>query len=1083
MSDIKKWMKIVESVAPTLMRPPTRNDSFKANDTVSVSPRVGGGVGRFMEYTQEGALIDIKGIARELPADDYSELTRDEDTGNDWFHASQEDDTIGTMNDKPEFRPGDMVKIADVYGAVIGPGFGVFVAYSTDGKDCIVSFDGKSILVPTANVSSVLEQDAKDNFGEMDNDGNLSPMSLGSQNVKLEVPAMDQRDEFSKWMASIEEALSDKVDEEILEQGSCGCGAWNCPDCFPDEQGDLGGLEGQQIPAIIVIQPQDGGMEQPDAQQMPPQGMPEQPPEQPQGVGMAGTHPVDGDTFGHDEDDEIDVTMMGDEAFGEDGGNFEMEQDTTPRSGKGVKLGHIVQKFVKADVDGQDAPLTHGGDLEEDGFDDDEVSYDDAAPIAQQNYSDEMSQIDPDEAMEIIGKIKYMQDMGLSKSNRTYSEDELAQLPAVKLKQVQQEVMGGMSDAGGAGEMEEATDAPKPKPTKVKQKSPFDDMDDVLGGSQDQPLAKHGGSDDGEYNDTMDRPGAATPSMPRASAASTRAKTAGITPSDTMRDYMSRIAADAGGDEPELAQPQDQENAMVARTARDVPQVISSAMQASGTQVPEWHTVNNLPGYQQQNVRGMGRQIFGMFTRTPLEQIQTIANVNGQGPNTDAEMRAVASWLQQNADDLGEVELSHGRAIPGYKPDVKEYSLNGVRFHVVRDPMGQYIYAYPDADATTNQNNAILGGQGGAGPTQGRLPGAMPRLREGSEMGFKLTITEAIKLDDIIREGLDQLIEQELEESSLSKLIGKQHGGQKLVQWLHRKHKLGNDADLQPQPFSERMMWKEFKRNPDNFIVVSATNGVAGIKPYEKQLRDRMEAARRKGKDYDPGGDSTLQYQIIAFTDDGQQVDPALLQPAREPGEEREVDPTVMKARMGKISGKDTQNSDNVFNLLADQIGTLRTVYLVAGGVERSKMKARDELGAGPNRQKAAQAMPEAESLSKLFGMVRPVLKKLASEALSPLMRARVNAVNNDNDDQVEKLSARIKKIKEFIMTIDTSKDVNVMNTPFGPALRTAIGTASGAPTYSQEFKDYLSQAASGSRAALKPVLDALRDEFFAKLK
>ena len=122
-------MKIVESVVPTLVAQPARNKSFNANDTVSVSARVGGGVGRFIDYTQGGALIDIKGIARELPADDYSELTRDENTGNDWFHASQDTDTIGSMNDKPEFCSGDMVKIADVYGAVIGPGFGVFVAY------------------------------------------------------------------------------------------------------------------------------------------------------------------------------------------------------------------------------------------------------------------------------------------------------------------------------------------------------------------------------------------------------------------------------------------------------------------------------------------------------------------------------------------------------------------------------------------------------------------------------------------------------------------------------------------------------------------------------------------------------------------------------------------------------------------------------------------------------------------------------------------------------------------------------------------------------------------------------------------
>ena len=146
-------------------------------------------------------------------------------------------------------------------------------------------------------------------------------------------------------------------------------------------------------------------------------------------------------------------------------------------------------------------------------------------------------------------------------------------------------------------------------------------------------------------------------------------------------------------------------------------------------------------------------------------------------------------------------------------------------------------------------------------------------------------------------------------------------------------------------------------------------------------------------------------------------------------------------------------------------------------------MKDRDELGAGPGRQKAAKAMPDAEAMSKLFGMVRPVLKKLASEALSPLMRARVNAVNNDNDDQVDKLSARIKKIKEFIMTIDTSKDVDITRTPFGPAISNAISASAGARPYTTAYNEYLNAAATGSRATLKPILDALRDEFFSKLK
>ena len=891
---------------------------------------------------------------------------------------------------------------------------------------------------------------------------------------------MDQKNEFNKWMKSVEKALSEEtvVDEDILEQGSCGCGAWNCPDCFPDDQGDLAGLEGQQIPAIIVIQPQGSKGAQPR------QGVHQQ---EPQGVGMAGTHPVDGDTFDHDEDDEIDITMMGDEAFDEDAEEDfaqEVPQSKLPRAqGGGVKLGDIVQKFVKADTAGQESPLSDGGELEEAEFDDeDEVSYDDAAPIAKQNYHDEMSQIDPDEAMELIQQITNMQNLGFSKSNMEYTEDDLANLPAVKLKQVHQQVMGGSSNptttTPQGGEMDEATEGPKKPRTKVR--DPLDDLEDQPPG-QDQPLTNYE-PDDGEYDDVMDRPEATpTPHMPRASAADTRARTANMNPSELMRDMMSRINPQAGGDEPELApEPQDQENAIVARTARDVPAVISSAMRVAGVEMPEWHTVNNLPGYQQQPIRGMGRQIFRMFTRTPLEQIQTIANVDGQGPNTDAEMRAVANWLMQNADDLGEVHLDHGQAIPGYRPDVKEYSINGVRFHVVRDLMGQYIYAYPDADATTNQNAARLGGQGGAGPAQGRLPGGnTPRLREESNPMIRLSITEAIKFDDIIRSGLKEITNesmQELDESSLSKLIGKQQGGQRLVQWLHRKHKLGNMADLQPQPFNERMMWKEFKRNPDNFIVVSATGGVAGIKPYEKMIRDRMAAAAKKNREYDPGGDSTLQYQIIAFTADGQQIDPALLQPAREPGEEREADPTVMKARMGKISGRDTQNSDNVFNLLADQIGALRTVYLAGNAVERDKMQGRADMKKGP------ADMDQNAAIQKIFDRVRPVLKKLGAEALS-LLKSRIERFNRgENYEGAQKATQAAIKLKQFLATIDTSGDVR-LDTGWGSNTRdlssqiqSALSKAAGAPVGSDGYKSYLNAAASGNTIALKPVLDSLRD-------
>lgn len=611
---------------------------------------------------------------------------------------------------------------------------------------------------------------------------------------------MDQRDEFSKWMLSIEEALTSNtshVDEELLEMGACGgCGAWDCPECFPDSDNTLAGLEGQQIPAVIVI----GAAPTQQARS--------------QGVGMAGTHPVDSDTFDHDEDDEIDIAAMGAHAFGEEDESMDMEQDAMPRTGKGTKLGHIVHKFVKTGT-ANTFPKGFGAEIDEGGFTDDdevsydEVSYDDAAPIARQNYHDEMSQIDPNEAMELISKITYMQDMGLSNSARTYSEEDLAQLPANKLRQVHQAVV---SSSAASGVVE----------------------DDV--------------------------------------------------------------------------------------------------------------------------------------------------------PPAPVQRRAPTQQLAPKAVSMESIEK--------YTP----------------------------------------------------------------------SLFESIMWDEEISEAF-------IEESSLSKLIGKKQGGQRLVKWLHSKHKLGNMADLEPQKFSERMLWKEFKRNPDNFIVVSATNGVAGIKPFEKQIKDRMEAARKKGKDYDPGGDATLRYQIIAFTGDGQQVNPALLQPAPEAGEERESDPTVMKARMGKISGRDTQNSDNVFNLLADQIGSLHTVYLATGAVER------DKIGKRADMKKPEADMPPDEAVQAIFNRVRPVLKKLASQALSTLKKRIQRYNDGGNFAGAQQVAANGEKLTHFLATIDTSADVNVAsNYTFNRQIKKALVDASGSAPGSDEFNKYLSNAAKGNTVALKPVLDSLRD-------
>ena len=1138
MSDIRKWLKIMESVPSTLQDQRPRTVVIKKDATVMIAPSAGGGTARYMHSTPQGAMVDIKGVSRELGHNDFSLPSRDyEDpyeNGNTWDHSSEEENTIGTMNDKPEFRPGDMVKVDDVYGNVIGPGFGIFIAYSTSGQECIISFDNKQIVVPTANVGSVLEQNAKDNFSQTDNDGNLSPMSLGSQNVKIEKePAMDQRDEFSKWMSAVEEALSDEgkaLEEDIPAMNECGCGNWDCPTCFPDQDempgmnGAIDGMGGINPSANIVV----GGTDMAEPSQQMGNACPTCGHEEHNGMDCdleVGMNDINSDEYsGFEEEgmfDEGDPVMdftasggqvqqlpykggkqerrmagktMGSKHIGTLGGtgspgkvsgmganlsskdrdvlpvvgsgkrsmdeeDMDFDQVEKSKSGKGVKLGDIVSKTEFRKSGGDKSPMTYGEDnLDEEDFN--QADYGEGWDINNQsrdNYAED------DNRAEMMSSIEYMQDMGLSNSQEHYTEEEMLRMSPDQLRQVHQQVTGEMSEEIG------------PKPTKTKTYNPLDDMDDVLNPRQDDLPATIGGSDDDEIA-ADDQP----MNLPTASRDTTQSRMRNMNPADTMRDFINRanpdVAAMANA-EPEMSPETD----IAVRTANDVPAVINNALRASGLQSPEWHKIRNLPGMNDQTVRALGRGMMGTMTSTPVEDIKVIADLNGQGPNTRAEVNSVANWLKNNAEDLGEVTVSHGQAMaPGYDPKAHNFRKNGILFHVVKDQGGNYIYTWPDADSR-------LGG-----PTQGRGQGRvggggnMPRLgesmkEEDMKLSLKPTLFEQLRWDEEVRAVLKESMidEEELDESSLSKKIGDQPGGQKLVQWLHRKHKLGNEADLQPQPFNERMLWKEFKRNPDNFVVVAATNGVAGIKPYEKMIKDRMEAARKKGKEYDPGGDSTLQYQIIAFTDDGQQVDPALLQPAREPGEEREVDPTVMKARMGKISGKDTQNPDNVFNLLADQIGTLRVVYLASGGVEREKMKGRADMKQEPE-------VNEMDAVKQIFKRVRPVLKTLGMQALSQINNRAKRYIEGGNFEAATKISQSGAKLKQFLATIDTSGEVNLdrnygSNTKsFTDQIMAAIAAASGSRPGRPEYKDFLKRAASGSSMELKPVLDALRDNLVA---
>jgi len=129
-----------------------------------------------------------------------------------------------------------------------------------------------------------------------------------------------------------------------------------------------------------------------------------------------------------------------------------------------------------------------------------------------------------------------------------------------------------------------------------------------------------------------------------------------------------------------------------------MPAVISREIAAAQGVEPEWHAVRHLPGYMANAIRAMGRQVFSTFTRTPIEDIEVIANLGGQGPNETRELNAVAGWLRKNAERHTDGEMNFRQSIPDYDAEFVMYKAEGRSFLLVSDFAGKYIYSWPTAD-------------------------------------------------------------------------------------------------------------------------------------------------------------------------------------------------------------------------------------------------------------------------------------------------------------------------------------------------------------------------------------------------
>lgn len=189
-----------------------------------------------------------------------------------------------------------------------------------------------------------------------------------------------------------------------------------------------------------------------------------------------------------------------------------------------------------------------------------------------------------------------------------------------------------------------------------------------------------------------------SPSIRKSSQANTQAKTAGLS-TPRMADLLSRMRDIEGDADDEWAgfdEPETSTDISTDVNTENLPAVAGQQLQAAGIQTPEFHKVSNLPGNMQRAIRSLGKQLFRSMTRTPTDDIWMIANLGGRGPNTPAEVNAVAGWARKNGEDLGPGDIDFDTSIPGYQADIHQYTAGGIRWLLVRDEFGTYIYSWPE---------------------------------------------------------------------------------------------------------------------------------------------------------------------------------------------------------------------------------------------------------------------------------------------------------------------------------------------------------------------------------------------------
>ena len=281
-------------------------------------------------------------------------------------------------------------------------------------------------------------------------------------------------------------------------------------------------------------------------------------------------------------------------------------------------------------------------------------------------------------------------DYGYSGTEREiadYVEQLVMEKFNIDMKELAESLLGIKMDEAVIAEPEEPT---RPQKTQTKDKPKLDP--NVFGPRADQPLANR---------EEPKSQQAKAPTINKASRSATQQAMRGVGATDQMRDMLGRmrdIEIDNDLEDYPSVEPRDNEVSVNVNT-ENLPAVAGEAIQAAGMVSPDFHQVAALPGNISAMIRQLGKTLFGSMTNTKTSEIYVVANLGGQGPNSTREVQSVANFVRENGEDMGSGDIDFSQVMPGYSAETHQYSAAGIRWLLVRDFAGQYIYCWPEADS------------------------------------------------------------------------------------------------------------------------------------------------------------------------------------------------------------------------------------------------------------------------------------------------------------------------------------------------------------------------------------------------